>query len=398
MLANDSSVQAMLEAAVRDNVAAGIVASAFKGGERVKCWSAGVRSMDSAAPMNESTIFFIASMTKAVTALAAMQLVDRGRLSLDDEVAKYVAYFEDIKVLDGFDSRGQPILREPSRRVTVKDLLTHTSGLSYTNLNSKFQRYFEITEHPDIFSRKLIALEAPLMFDPGTRWEYGIGMDWVGQIIERIADTTLGEYMRIHIFEPLNMKDTGFSASMSGSDNVAGLHRRLSNGLLELIAPRSTASKREYDSGGGGLYSTVRDYTQFMSLFLDSRTDAMRDLISDDAVSAMVHNQIGALAVKPTLSNDNNVWNANTNGQYLLTDIPSKWGISWLINERETAEGRSIGSLAWAGYANTYYWIDREKQVAGTFFVQLLPFLDDRVKAAFRAYEKAIYANLREHH
>ena len=194
--------------------------------------------------MTLNSVFRIASMTKAVTGTAAMQLVEKGRIGLDQTMGDILPVVKDVKVLEGFNADGTPRLRDPRVPVTLRHLLTHTSGYGYDIFNPDLSRYIQVVGLPSILSRKNDALRVPLLFDPGTGWEYGIGIDLVGKVIETVTGQTLEAYFRQHIFEPLGMRDTSFLLSDDMARRLVGTHFRGPDGKPAPISLESTGGCR----------------------------------------------------------------------------------------------------------------------------------------------------------
>lgn len=348
----------------------------------------GQKSIDRPQRMTVDTIFRIASMTKAVTAVAAMQLVEQGRLSLDAPASDVLPFLAETQVLDGFDPSGAPILRAPRTTITLRNLLTHTAGFVYDVWNVNMRRYAEQTRLPSARTGLLAALKAPLAFDPGQRWEYGINIDVAGRMVEVASGLDLETYMQRHILGPLIMIDTTFIERPDAAARLAAVHARQPDESLQPIPlPTQPPQKPEFYPGGGGLFSTGPDYMRFLrALMHGGALDGAR-ILRPETVAMMGQNHIGALDVQPMpsqvphLSDDIN----------LLPGMTKKWGLSFLINTQQGPAGRSAGSLAWAGLNNTYYWIDPVRKVAGVFMTQSLPFADPIVLEALDAFETAVY-------
>ena len=339
-------------------------------------------------PMRSDTIVWIASMTKAVTGAAVMQLVERGALTLDQPAGDLVPYLARVQVLDGFDDDddGTARLRAPVRPVTVRHLLTHTSGFGYEFADEALARYVPL--QPEAAPGSQASYEHPLTFDPGDRWSYGIGIDWAGRVVEAAAGQRLDVYLREHLLEPLGMTDTTFLPSAGQRERQAGIHLRSDGALVPM--PFELPAEPEMMMGGGGLYSTVTDYLRFARMMLGRGTLDGARVLAPETVAAMGENQLGELHAHgwrsqiPVYTNDVALWPGERAG----------WGLTFLINRHRTAEGRSPGSLAWAGLANSYYWIDASAGVAGVFATQVLPFWDAGALAAFSAFEREVYAAL----
>jgi methyl acetate hydrolase len=210
----------------------------------------GLRDVVDGPAMTRDSVFRIASMTKAVTSVAAMQLVEQGKLQLDEPIGKVLPELAAPRVLEGFDTSGAPRLRPAKRPITLRHLLTHTAGFGYEMWNPELIRYVAASGMPSLMTGKLAALQLPLVFDPGERWEYGINIDWVGRAVEAVAGQPLDTYFRAHIFAPLGMADTGFVPSADQASRLVRVHRRGMDGSLEPITME--VRHREFFSGGRG--------------------------------------------------------------------------------------------------------------------------------------------------
>jgi methyl acetate hydrolase len=382
-----AQIDAILNSAAADRRVAGVVAMAADDTGIIYEGAFGRRALPDGAAMTPDTVFWIASMTKAITGVAAMQLVEQGKLALDRPAGEYIAQLGKTQVIDRFDADGNPVLRAPKRPITLRNLLTHTSGFSEDVWHADMKRYVDKTGHPTGFSGKLAALHAPLIVDPGTRWEYGMSMDWVGQLVEKASDKTLDVYFKDHIFEPLGMKDSGWVIDDEQKSRLAKVHLRKPDGSLEPFE-RTLPAKREYWPGGGSLFSTASDYLTFLRMLLAGGTFNGKTLLKPETLAIMGQNHAGNIEsgiLKPArLEMSNNM--------ELFPGIPKRWGLSFLINMKETPTGRSAGSLCWAGLGNTYYWLDPVKRMAGVLLTQVLPFADPTVLALLDEFETAIYA------
>jgi methyl acetate hydrolase len=380
------SIDAVLSQAVESRTMPGIVAVAATDTGTVYEGAFGTREIGKSAPMALDTVVWIASMTKAITATAAMQLVERGKLSLDRPATDVVPELARAQVLDGFDGAGKPRLRAPKRAITLKHLLTHTAGFAYEIWRPEIARYQEVTGTPGITTCTNAALTTPLLFDPGDRWEYGISIDWAGKMVEAVAGEKLDRYFQDHIFGPLGMKDTAFKLGAAQRARLSAVHQRDDKGALapiEFALPEDP----EFLMGGGGLYGTAPDYLAFAQMIMQGGTHKGAQVLRPETVDLMAQNHIGPLeigamktAIAP-LSND----------VELFPGMSKKWGLSFLINTQTAPTGRSAGSLAWAGLANTYFWIDRSRQVCGVFLSQVLPFYDHTAVDLFTRFETEVY-------
>nr|MBA2401605.1 beta-lactamase family protein [Bradyrhizobium sp.] len=347
---------------------AGVVAMAATGNEVIYQGAFGKRDLSKDDPMTADSVFWIASMTKAVTTAAGMQLVEQGKLSLDEPIGKLLPDLASPQVLEGFDAKGEPKLRPARNPITLRHLMTHTAGFAYDMWNGDIGKYLEKTGTPGITTCQNAALKTPITSDPGTRWEYGTNIDFVGKAIEAVSGQRLDAYLRDSLLAPLGMSDTAFRIGDSQRKRLVGMHARGEDGALAAI-PFELEQEPEFHMGGGGLYGTAADYIKFTQMILNKGKGNGNQVLKPETVELMGQNNIGDL----TMGKMTTVAPMYTNTVDLYPDIVKKWGLSFLINTAKTPEGRSAGSLAWAGLANTYFWIDPKRKVSGVFMTQLLP-------------------------
>ncbi len=375
------------EAATRGDVP-GVVATAATRAGPVYEGAFGTRALEGGAPMSADTVFWIASMTKAVTSTAAMQLVEQGKLALDAPIGAVLPELVEPKVLEGFDTAGEPRLRPARRPIALRHLITHTAGFGYTIWNADLGRYAEKTGLPDIITCQNAALLLPLGFDPGDKWEYGINIDWVGKAVERVSGQRLGDYFAEHLFAPIGMKDAGFKLTPERRRRLAGMHARNAEGSLAPI-PFEIPQEPEFEMGGGGLYATAADYLAFAQIFLnDGRARDGRPVLKPETVRLMAQNAMGDLDVQLLRT----AMPASSNDAEFFPGMVKKWGLGFMISTEPVPGGRGAGSLAWAGLGNTYFWIDPQAGIAGVILMQLLPFADQKALEVFDRFEKAVYA------
>jgi len=367
----------------------GVVAMAATGNEVIYQGAFGKRDLSKDDPMTADSVFWIASMTKAITTAAGMQLVEQGKLSLDEPIGKLLPDLASPQVLEGFDAQGEPKLRPAKKPITLRHLMTHTAGFAYDFFNGDVGKYMEKTGTPGITTCQNAALKTPLMTDPGTRWEYGINIDFVGKAVEAVSGKRLDAYLRDNLLAPLGMNDTGFKISDAMRKRLVGMHARGEDGSLAPM-PFELEQNPEFHMGGGGLYGTAADYITFTQMILNKGRGNGNQLLKPETVALMSQNHIGDLSIGKITS----AAPMYTNDVDLYPDIVKKWGLSFLINTAKTPEGRSAGSLAWAGLANTYFWIDPARNVAGVILMQLLPFADAKALEAFAGFERGVYAGL----
>jgi methyl acetate hydrolase len=367
----------------------GIVAVAASGSDVIYQGAFGKRDLSKDEAMTTDSVFWIASMTKAVTSAAAMQLVEQGKLSLDDPIGKLLPDLASPQVLEGFDAQGEPILRAAKRPITLRQLMTHTAGFCYDLWNGDMSKYLEKKGLPSITTCKNDALKTPITTDPGTRWEYGTNIDFVGKAVEAVSGKRLDAYLHDQMFVPLGMSDTGFKIGDAMRKRLVGMHVRGADGSLAPL-PFELEQNPEFHMGGGGLYSTAGDYIKFCQMILNKGRGNGNQLLKSETVAQMAQNNMGELVVTKMVS----AAAIYTNDVDLFPGMVKKWGLSFMINTAKTPEGRSPGSLFWAGLANSYFWIDPARDVAGVILMQLLPFADRDCLEAFAAFERGVYAGL----
>jgi methyl acetate hydrolase len=382
-------VDRVLREAVGRGDVPGIVAMAARRDGPVYEGAFGRRALPDGAAMTADTVFWIASMTKAITSTAAMQLVEAGKLALDRPIAEVLPELAAPEVLEGFDAAGEPRLRAACRPITLRHLITHTAGFVYDIWNPDLGRYMEKRGIPGIISCENAALNLPLVFDPGEKWDYGINIDWVGKAVERVSGQKLGDYFAEHLFAPIGLADTAFKLTAERRARLAAMHARGPDGALAQV-PFEIPQEPEFEMGGGGLYGTAADYLAFTRLFLNEGRAEGRQVLKPETVRMMEANAIGDLGVRllktaqPAYSND----------AEFFPGMVKKWGLGFMISTAPVPGGRGAGSLAWAGLGNTYFWIDPERGVAGVILMQLIPFADAKALAVFDGFEKALYAAL----
>ncbi|TJY63280.1 beta-lactamase family protein [Sinimarinibacterium sp. CAU 1509] len=384
------ALDSVLQRAVGANGVPGVVAMVTDRNGTLYEGAFGERVVGAGASMDADTVGLIASMTKALTSVAAMQLVEQGKLDLDSPASTWLPELADVKVIEGFDADGKPQLRAPKQPVTLRHLLTHTAGFSYEFLSEDVQRFQAATGAPGFITCALDSIRLPLLFDPGEQWSYGVSTDWVGRLVEAASGQRLGEYLSENVLGPLGMNDTAFKLRDDMRARLATIHARLPDGglaPLELEVPQEP----EFDMGGGGLYGTVGDYLKFVRMLLNGGSLDGQQILKPETVEQMSSNQIGDLDV-PSLKSANPMF---TNDMPMPPGIPHKWGLGFLINTKPLPTGRSAGSLMWAGLANSYYWIDPSSGIAGVLMTQILPFADIKALPLFLEFEATVYQQTR---
>jgi CubicO group peptidase (beta-lactamase class C family) len=373
-------IDAALQAKIDLKEIPGVVAMAANEASVVYQGAFGPRNMAAATPMSTDTIFRIASMVKLLTSVAALQLVEQGWLKLDEPAANIDPTLASPQLLAGFDAKGVPQLQPAQRPLTLRNLLTHTSGFSYPLWDPNVVRYLKAARGKPHLPRR------PLMFEPGSRWAYGGSLDNVGRLVEITSGQSLDRYFSDHITGPLGMNDTGFAISEKQRARQASLHVRGPDGKL-VPKPFEKLTPPTSFSGGGGIYSTVPDYLALLQALLNGGSFRGTSILRPESVALMAANQIGNLEIgvmrttNPALSNDVD----------LLPGVRLRWGLGHMINAGPVPDGRRAGSLTWAGLFNTYYWIDPNARIAGVIMMQILPFVDKQALVAYRQFERGIY-------
>jgi len=332
-------------------------------------------------PVRTDSIFSIASMTKAIATVAALQMVEQGKLSLDDPAGKYLPALANPQVLDGFAADGTPRLRLAKKAVTLRNLLSHSSGYCYDIWDETAFRYSSAKGIPP-------GTPQPLMFEPGTRWQYGQGIDWAGRMVEQVSGLNLEQYFQKNICGPLEMPDTSYIVPAAKFDRLVSNWQHSATGDWQQ-SPRALPDPPKTFGGGGGLYSTVADYTKFLQMILGKgKPQKGPRLLRASTVESMGANQIGASGAgkmktfRPNLSADVDVQPGHE----------EKWGLGFLINTTSYDHGRSAGSLAWAGLFNTFYWADPKRNLCAVLMMQFLPFVDPAAIGVLNEFENAVYA------
>lgn len=380
-------IDEVLQAAVSAGAVPGVVATAAGPDEVIYEGAAGVRSTAGDDPITPDTMMRIASMTKMVTTTAALQLAERGGLSLDAPVGNYLPEFAELSVLTGFDG-DTPQLRPPSTQATVRHLMTHTTGLGYWFWNKDIDRYEQVTGLPNLLPGTIDMFKAPMVSDPGTRFEYGINIDWLGRVVEAVGGQPLDAYFLEHITGPLGMTNTTERMTPEQRANSTPIHVRGEDGTW-VATDIDWAQEPDYWGGGHFLYSTPRDYLKFQQMLLNCGTLGDVQILERSTVAAAFTNQIGDLDFPPAIPTAHPELSADVNlGPGL------KWGLGLLLNQVQSPGMRAAGSGAWAGLFNTHFWVDPATGITGAIYSQTLPFADPPGFQLYADYEQALYASL----
>jgi methyl acetate hydrolase len=386
----DAADDVLREVAERDGGVPGVVAMATDRNGNIFEGVAGKADLGTGAPMTLDSVFALFSTTKAITGAVLMQMVEQGKLDLDEPAKKFVPEIAKIKVLDGFDAAGEPKVRDPKSDITTRQLLLHTAGFGYDFFNDDLIKYGEKRNVPSVVSASQASLDSVLLFDPGERWEYGSNIDWAGKVAEAVGGARLGMLMHERIFAPLGMNDTAFVMTPGMRAHRSTIHQRGEDGSLVPLPDFELTSEPEQHMGGHGLYGTVGDYMKFIRMILNDGAGPSGRVLSAETVRTMAQNHLGDLKISrlpgaiPSLSND----------AEFFPGMPKSWGLTFMINEEKAPTGRPAGELAWAGLANLYYWIDRKNGIGGYWATQILPFVDPASVSGYFAFETAVYDHL----
>ena len=373
------SIDEVLRAAVARSDVAGVIAAAADRKSMLYQGVFGVADLEDGRSLEIDALFRIASMTKAITSVAAMQLIEQGRLGLDDAAEKHLPQLAGLSVLESFDAAtGAYEVRPVTKTMTVRHLFTHTSGFGYP-FTSPTIRDFKPRAGEDYAA-------GPLMFEPGEQWLYSTSTDWLGRVVEAVAGLPLEDYFRRQIFAPLGMPDTSYHVPPEKQSRVVTVNRRMADGSLakEVVqAPIAGFAPM----GGGGLSSTAGDYIRFTRMLLNGgELDGAR-VLSAKSVEIMAENHIGGIglpALKSALPERSEDFS-------FIADGRDKWGLGFQITTDAVPGKRSAGSLSWGGINNTYFWIDRAQGITGVILMQFLPFADRKALALYDAFERAVY-------
>ena len=379
---NTGAIDAALRGAVERKDVPGVVALVTDRRGVIYQGAFGVADVGNGRALAADALFRIASMTKVVTSTAAMQLVEQGRMSLDDPAEKYLPQFAGLKVIESFDAAtGAYKVRPVSRPPTVRHVLTHTSGLGYPFTSATLRDFKPRAGEQYPFG-------GPLLFDPGERWHYGTSTDVVGALVEKISGQKLEDYFRQHIFNPLKMMDTSYNVPQEKAARLVAAQQRdgaRMDGTIvrQPVQPGLTIAE---PIGGGGLASTASDYGRFVRMLLNGgELDGVR-VLKAETVKLMGENHIGAVSV-PALKSAL----PRSADFTFIADGRDKWGLGFLITTDQVAGKRSPGSLSWGGISNTFFWVDPTRGIAGVIMMQYLPFADAKALSVYDAFERGAY-------
>ncbi len=379
----------LLRGAVAAGAVPGVVAMATNREGTIYEGAFGERVLGSGQAMTTDTVGWIASMTKALTSVAAVQCVERGLLDLDAPASRVVPAIGEAQVLTGFDADGRPTFRPPKRPVTLRHLLTHSAGFSYEIWNTDIQKVQAALGIPGITECRNRSLATPLLADPGERWEYGIGIDWAGKMVEAVSGQTLGAYLKANLFDPLGMTSTAFRIRPDMRERLAGIHLRGPDGRLAPFA-FEIPQQPEFEMGGGGLYGTMGDYLKFVRMILNGGQLGGERVLKPETVASLAMNHMGDCRVTRLVAAI-----PLTNDAEFFPGVAKSWSLAFQINHEPVFTGRPAGGLMWAGLANSFYWIDPATGVGGVYMTQIFPFADRESVPLYYAFETAVYDSLK---
>jgi methyl acetate hydrolase len=342
-------------------------------------------------PMTSDTIFAIFSMTKPLTVVAALQCLEEGLLDLDAPARTYVPAIAALQVIEGFGQDGAPLLRAPKSDITVRQLLLHTAGFGYDSFDEIYKILIADHGQPSMLTGTKAALDMPLLFDPGTRWQYGAGIDWLGQVIEVIRGKRLGEIMRERIFTPLNMLDAGFTRTPAMKARTAIIHVRGEDSSPIPLPDFALPDDPEVEMGGHGLYASVPEFMKFIRMWLNEGQGPDGQVLKPDTIAWAMK---GALVPPQKVTKLPGVIPGASHDVDFFPGVAKDWAPALLVNNEAAPTGRSAGSTAWAGFANSFYWIDPKRGIGGCWATQLFPFFDPRAYGGYLNFETAAYRSV----
>jgi CubicO group peptidase (beta-lactamase class C family) len=367
---------------IADALATALASTAIPGAVAMVGSRAGVRETVAIGHAADA-VFQLASMTKAIVSVAAMQLVEQGRLALDAPIGDLLPDLADPRVITGFADDGGVQTRPAARPITLRHLLTHTSGMGYDFVHADQAR----ARTGPVVPGTMASIRTPLLFDPGDSWAYGISTDWVGLAVEAASGQRLDDYVAHHVSGPLGMAETVFALDDRLKARLVPNMARGADGALLPFPINIGGGAGEFVSGGGGMSGTAADYLRFVRMLLNGGSLDGVQLLRPETVADMGRNQIGHLragvmgTTMPALSAAID-W---------FPGMDTKWGLGFMINPEAGPAGRGAGTMAWAGICNTYFWVDPANDVAAVLLMQLLPFGDPGALAVLGAFERAVY-------
>ncbi|KAI9814041.1 MAG: hypothetical protein M1827_003505 [Pycnora praestabilis] len=377
-----------------------------KDGQPLLEHASGKRGANSTEPMTLETVFWIASCTKMVVGIACMQLVEQGKLALDDVdmVERLAPELKEVKVLQERDGKGELVPKK--KGITLRMLLSHTAGFGYTFFDEKLNNWSKPIGFDEFSGHAEDIMSQPLVNQPGEQWEYGINIDWAGVLLERVTGLRLNDYLQKNVCGPLGLESTNMFPNKAMKEKLATMHHRDANGKISevdhlqrrpLLAEVDV--ENTFNSGGAGFFSQPKEYCEILAVLLNNGKHPTKDvrLLESSTIDEMFKNQI------PEHPNFGRQLVADAK-PYLTNKIPELypqpkeqeqgWGLTFMLMPHAGGTGRGGGTGWWAGLANLFWWADRDRGVAGMIATQILPFADPKVMGLWAEVEAGVYAAL----
>ena len=349
--------------------------------------SVGYEDLEKTKPLETNAVFRIASMTKALTTSAFMVLAKEKGLDLHTPAENYIDDLKSLKVASL--ENNEIVYSEPETKVTLHQLLTHTSGFGYDFHHETLSHLLLDEKIAGLLDKEGKFLEAPLIEQPGKYWHYGIGLGWIGRIIETLSEQSLNDFMTEKLFKPLSMDDTSFDISTLGEERLPNLYSiGEDESLVDITELMSPPQIEDFAYGGGGVFSTPNDYAKFLRMFLSQGKIDGSDFLSNNIITKMTQNQIGDLIVPFQPSYNPIIISPNE----WFPEVEKKWGYSFMINMEDIPGRRTKGSCAWSGIMNTFFWFDQEKDIGGTIMMQIAPCYHENPKQVLKRFEEFVYS------
>lgn len=384
------------------------VAITNRKGEILYSYAAGQLGSETTEKVTTESLYWIASCTKISGSIVALQAVEKGLVSLDstEDVDKFLPELRKVPILKSITEEGEVTLIPKTKKITLRMLLSHTAGFGYSFFNHNLAKYCDLFGIDEL-SGNANCVSLPLNFEPGTDWEYGVGIDWACVMVARAEGVPLNELVRKNIFEAAGVKDTTMRPDKDQKQRLMKMNYRSPDGKLSerkqpmtaILSDDPVVTSQSIDSAGAGIFSRPAEYVKVLAILLNKGVSEItgKRILSEESVKTVFTNQIpqwpdfgrkGILAATPELTNPIPELYPQSGNP------PQGWGLSAFLNLEESAIGRSANSGFWCGIANLYYWIDPVKGVAGMVGSQILPFGDLKVLHLFGEIEATVYKNL----
>ncbi|QLI63989.1 ML-236A carboxylate methylbutanoyltransferase mlcH [Metarhizium brunneum] len=354
--------------------------------------SSGRLDLDPKSPLfTERSFTWVASLTKLATTISILQLVERGQLDLDADLRHLIPELRDASILHEFDENDNPVIEANAKPITMRQLLTHTSGFSYEFSDPVLLQWSRTQPNRNVSRLQWSKLEVttPLRFAPGQSWGYGVGLDWAGQVLEALTGKSLGQYMQENILDPVGLNDTGFWPERiphTAPRTAQNVQRTKDGKLAAALWP--TPEKHEIESGGGGWFTTASDYALFLRAFLAGR------LVSEETMREMVKPQLNEAQAEFLRTIAFHPMVHNTFAPEFKPGTNIDHGLGGMLNVEDVPGKRKAGSIAWSGILNSRWWVDPKTGIAGVLIVNVRPNGDPIVAKLYDELELALYGQL----